>query len=133
MIKKIAKLIFLCFLSTQSLYAQFSEYEIKAAYLKSISLFVDWPKDSITDSAFVITVIGDNPFNNNLESLAKGTTIHQKPIKIKYINEIENEKSQIIFISKSEKDRVENIIKKLDNKNCLIMEILPVLLKEASS
>lgn len=60
------------------------EYNVKAVYLYSFGRYVEWTPDSFARNggAFVIGVVGDDPFGGALERIAKTKKIHERPIKV---------------------------------------------------
>ena len=93
-------------LSGPTLQAQRSEeYAIKAAFIYNIIQFVTWPDDAFKEGEpFVISVLGQNPFSDLLESIVDGQTINDRQILIKYpgtMDEAAAEGSNLIFIPRS--------------------------------
>src|SRR6266581_9797133 len=94
--------------SAQSLSSR--EYEIKAAYLYNFIKYVDWPSygDNIT-----IGVLGGNPFGTALAPL-NGKVVKGRRLLIKELDSLrEAQKCQIIFVSSSEKQRLQEIFENL--------------------
>jgi hypothetical protein len=86
------------------------EYEIKAAYLYNFIKYVDWPSygDTIT-----IGVLGGNPFGTALAPL-NGKIVKGRRLLIKELDSVrEAQKCQIIFVSSSEKQRLQEIFENL--------------------
>jgi len=86
------------------------EYEIKAAYLYNFIKYVDWPSygDNIT-----IGVLGGNPFGTALAPL-NGKIVKGRRLLIKELDSLrEAQKCQIIFVSSSEKQRLQEIFENL--------------------
>src|SRR5436853_6862221 len=85
------------------------EYEIKAAYLYNFIKYVDWPSygDTIT-----IGVLGGNPFGTALAPL-NGKIVKGRRLLIKELDSVRDaQKCQIIFVSYSEKSRLQEIFEK---------------------
>jgi len=59
---------------------QVTEYELKGAYLYKFTQYIDWPK-SAPDEAFVIGVLGKDPFGDILDQIARERKIKGKPVK----------------------------------------------------
>ena len=94
-----------------------SEQMLKAAFLIHFLNFTKWPINQINDR--VICVLGDAPFDNKLHMLASTTRKNQKLI-IKYTSNINDTNGcHILFIARSEKLRLEKILKTLENKPIL--------------
>ena len=90
-----------------------SEYRVKAAFLLNFAKFVEWPPEAFTDKAspFIIGVLGQNPFGNDLEQTISGKTVNDRALqireKVQTITEATN--CHILFISTSEKKRLPEI------------------------
>jgi hypothetical protein len=86
------------------------EYEIKAAYLYNFIKYVDWPSygDTIT-----IGVLGGNPFGTALAPL-NGKMVKGRRLLIKELDSLHDAQTcQIIFVSSSEKQRLQEIFENL--------------------
>jgi hypothetical protein len=95
------------------------EYQIKAAFLFNFAQFIEWPADALTntDVPFRIGILGDDPFGTALEDTVQGETIHSHKIIVQRSREIGDLKNcQLIFIDKSEKNRVADVLSELDSK-----------------
>lgn len=114
---------FVLFLSTSPMFGSpnvvnaakttYSESEVKAAYLYKFSGFVDWP-DTVFSSdkaPFLIGVLGDDPFQSILDKTIEGKKAKDHPVAAKRSNIPSDLKEcHIVFISASEKNRIESII-----------------------
>ena len=92
------------------------EYEIKAAYLYNFIKYVDWPSygDTIT-----IGVLGGNPFGTALAPL-NGKTVKGRRLVIRDLDSLRDaQKCQIIFVSSSEKSRLQEIFENLKSARVL--------------
>ncbi len=96
------------------------EYQVKAAFLYNFIKFLDWPQNKeVADAGQIkIVVIGKNPFGNAFVPILK-KTVRNKKLKIVYfdcitkLNEQDKaslKKSHMLFICKSEKDRLKSIL-----------------------
>ena len=95
-----------------------SEYRLKAAFLWNFAKFVDWPTNAFaSDTApFLIGVLGDDPFGADLEQTVSGKLINQHPIAVKlYRTAVDARACHILFISNSEKHRLDDILKTLND------------------
>jgi len=95
----------------------FHEYEIKAAFLYNFVQFVEWPPAAFADPGAPLTigVLGDDPFGPLLEQTVKGETVKGRGFVIRRFRDVEAAKScQVLFISKSEKERIPQILKHLE-------------------
>jgi hypothetical protein len=94
------------------------EYQIKAAFLFNFAQFIQWPDTVLTnaDMPFCIDVFGDDPFGAALQETVQGETINGHKITVKHVQHIADLKNcQVIFICKSEKSRVKEILSGLNS------------------
>ena len=104
-------------------------YQDKAINMERFTRFIDWPPGSAqTDPSkpFKIEVLGQNFFDSYLEEVLKGTSIKNKPVVIRFIskiNEIGN--PHLLFISKSMKDKISEIMAYIKNKPILTIGDTP--------
>jgi len=91
------------------------EYEIKAAYLYNFIKYVDWPSgDTIS-----IGVLGNDPFGTALAPL-NGKIVKGRRLLIKHLDSArEAQQCQIIFVSSSEKQRLQEIFESLRSARVL--------------
>jgi hypothetical protein len=105
-------------------FAQDFEYKVKAEFLERFTRFIDWPADSAintNDKSFCICVTGKSPFGSYLNEMANQVKIKGKPVEIHQIEQLTAElpKCQILFIARSEKDRLADILKLTQDKPIL--------------
>lgn len=67
--------------------AQYSEYEVKAAYIFNFAKFIDWPANYIADT-ICLCVYKNDPFGTILEKTMIGRKVDGKDWKIKRINDV---------------------------------------------
>ncbi len=108
-------LLLLPFLSyTENLSAQTEEYTLKAALLERFTRFIEWPRSTNvadTSAPFVISVLGDNPFESLLEILYEKHDIKNKKVEIRYIKAVhELESTNLLFIAQSHKTQLTDIL-----------------------
>lgn len=102
--------------------AQTREYQIKAAFLFNFAQFVDWPTTAFADSTspFYIGVLGDDPFGAALDETIQGAAINNHKIILVRSQQIGDLKNcQMIFVSKSEKRHISDILSSLDSRPIL--------------
>ena len=65
--------------------SQSLEYPVKAAYLPKFAPFVDWPQRAFAaaDSAFVICVVGPDPFGPLLDKAVAGQKLGDHPLVVR--------------------------------------------------
>ena len=94
------------------------EYEIKSAYLYNFLLFVDWPESTPAHSGpdtITIGIVGDDPFGKHFAGV-EGKTIEAKGKRLvikrfgRFRAGMDLKQCQLLFIARSEKDRVGRIL-----------------------
>jgi hypothetical protein len=92
------------------------EYQIKAACLLNFAQFIEWPAASFAapDAPIVVGVLGDDPFGTALEDTFQDESIQGRKLVVKRSRHVEDLKAcHMLFISKSEKDRLTDILQSL--------------------
>lgn len=103
---------------------QYTEYDLKAAYVFNFSKFVSWPTNAFEndDSDFNIVVFGDSPITKVLFKAFKGRKIQNRDISIKVIYRIEDlPNTHILFVSKEMQVEVANLIEHINDKPILVV------------
>jgi len=98
------------------------EYQIKAAFLFNFAQFVEWPPTAFTnaEAPLCIGVLGEDPFGTALEETVLGETVHSRKLIVQHSRRVEDLTAcQLIFISKSEKGHVTEILSKLSAREAL--------------
>ena len=98
------------------------EYQVKAVFLFNFAQFVDWPPEAVPDSKapLVIGVLGDDPFGGFLEATVRGEHRGARPFVVRRYKRVEDIKTcDILFISQSEGDRVDEILATLKSRPIL--------------
>lgn len=99
-----------------------TEHQIKAAFLFNFAQFVEWPPGAFTNAQapLCIGVLGNDPFGSSLEETVHDETIRGRKLAIQHSRKIEDLKNcQMIFISRSEKSKVDEILAALDSRPVL--------------
>jgi len=113
----------------QAVVQPYRPYQDKANKLVPFIRLTTWPPGSAQadpSKPFKIAVLGQNFFDSYLEKVFKDTKIENKPVLIRYIskiNEISN--PHILFISKSMKNKISEIIAYTKNKPILTIGDTP--------
>ncbi len=105
-----------------------SEYRVKAAYLYGFGRFVDWPTTApaAAGKAFVVCVLGDDPFGRLLDDVASDAVMKDKPVAIRRISRVEESGScHTLFIGASEDARLGRILDALGERPVLTVSDAP--------
>lgn len=114
--------IFLAGLNFSGQAAPSQEYQLKAVFLFNFAQFVEWPPEAFpnAESPLVIGVLGDNPFENYLEEAVRGEQANHRPLVVQRYRRVAEIKScHILFISRSESARLDEIFASLKGRNIL--------------
>lgn len=98
------------------------EYHLKAAFLRYVAKFVEWPDEMFEDSdALNICVLGNLPYFKAIDTIS-GKVVNEHELKVLKIPDIQSAEQQnchLLFVTKTEEDNVEQIIKATQNKPIL--------------
>jgi hypothetical protein len=98
------------------------EYQIKAVFLFNLAQFVEWPARAFAEpgAPLVIGVLGEDPFGSYLDETLHGETVRNRPLVLqRYRRLSEIRVCHVLFISRSETDRLEQIFATLRGRNVL--------------
>ncbi|MCK9206689.1 MAG: YfiR family protein [Salinivirgaceae bacterium] len=100
--------------------AQYSEYEIKAAYIFNFAKFIEWPASKTNPDTIVLAIYGPDPFGTVLEKTMIGRKAQGKDWKIIRTNTVsELDRCHIVFIADVGKYETIQLIEKIKNKPIL--------------
>ena len=98
------------------------EYQIKAVFLFNFAQFVEWPPKAFPDpqTPVVIGVLGEDPFGAYLDETLRGEKTNGRPLVVqRYRRASEIKVCHVLFISRSEEGRLEQILASLKGRNVL--------------
>ena len=112
------------FSSAGTAQAATNEYQIKAAFLFNFAKFVVWPANAFPDAntPLVIGVLGQDPFGSYLDDIVRGERVDNRQLVVQRyhsLGEIKN--CHVLFISRSESGRLNQIVSSLKYRNVLIV------------
>jgi len=93
-----------------------TEYEVKAAFILNFARFVEWPDAAPAGATGVLTIgiLGKDPFEGALERVVENKMVGARKLAVVHVDGIELMKPvQILFISRSESGRLEEVLTKL--------------------
>jgi hypothetical protein len=88
------------------------EYQLKSVILYNFAQFVDWPSQAFSDAQapLVIGILGDDSFGSYLDETVRGEKANGHPLVVQRFRRLIDVKAtHLLFISESEKDRLEQI------------------------
>jgi hypothetical protein len=120
----------LLFLSAQKPVSR--EYQIKAVFLFNFTQFVEWPANALPPKApLVIGILGEDFFGPYLEEIISGEQANGHPLIIQRYRQIEEIKTcHILFISQSEKNKLETISSGLKGRSILTVSDAESFIRE---
>jgi hypothetical protein len=73
----------------------FDEFEVKATYLYHFGRFITWPDETWNDldDAFVIGIIGEDPFGKKIDDRLLGRKIDDRKVEIRRYVSLDEEES----------------------------------------
>jgi len=78
------------------------EYAVKATYLYKLAAFVAWPPSALPANAFVICVVGNDPFGGLLDQAIAGQLVQRRPAIVRRFGRISsNPGCQLMFAAGS--------------------------------
>jgi len=98
------------------------EYQVKAIFLFNFAEFVEWPPEAFpkTEAPLIIGILGDDPFGPYLDETIRGETVNDRPLAVQRYRQVEEIKTcHMLFISRTEADRLELILASLKGLNIL--------------
>jgi hypothetical protein len=101
--------------------------QVEAVFLFNFSQFVDWPPQVFPEanSPIVICVLGSDPFGATLDEVVHGEVVKGHPLAVRRFQHVEElTDCQILFVSRSERARLQPILDKLKGRNILTVSDL---------
>jgi YfiR/HmsC-like len=96
------------------------ELTLKAQFTIELASFLGFPKLKDPSWPFVIAVVGESPFQDELEAYAKGRRIQGRLIRIRYYPRVpEGQDCDLLFICRSEWPRAKAIVAWCHSKGIL--------------
>ncbi|HEV7506588.1 MAG TPA: YfiR family protein [Thermoanaerobaculia bacterium] len=103
------------------------EYDVKAAFLFNFTKFVEWPPTAFADerSPLKLCVLGENPFGKTLRALT-GEEVGGRKLLLTHLDNLNNlETCHVLFVSRSERDRLPKILADLQSAPVLTVGDTP--------
>ena len=98
------------------------EYQVKAVFLFNFAQFVDWPQKAFPEAQtpLVIGVLGEDPFGTYLDETVRGEKVNDRPLVVQRYRRTGDIKTcHVLFINRSETDRLEQILASLRGRSIL--------------
>jgi hypothetical protein len=98
------------------------EYELKAAMLYNLTLFVEWPPSAYPDpqAPILLCILGRDPFGSSLTSTVSQKTAKGRSVLIRHLqNDNEIRGCHVLYISSSERKTAAQIFSTLNGSSVL--------------
>lgn len=99
-----------------------TEYQVKAAFVFNFAKFVEWPQAESTNGTapIVVGILGEDPFGAELDRIVNDRQVNGRPLRLKrFVSLSEVNDCHMLFISSSEKQRLQTIFDSLQSKGIL--------------
>ena len=103
---------------------EFSEYQVKAAFLCNFAKFVEWPAGAFPtgNSPVSICILGDNPFGDSLDKAVAGQLVNGRPLVVRNVASLkEAGNCHMVFVCPSVQSHFTQIIGSLQGKSVLMV------------
>jgi hypothetical protein len=120
-----------CWAAASNLQAQPAgapEHKLKAAFVYNFAKLAEWPEEAFTSQKAPLTIgiLGTDHLGRMLEELVKNRRIEGRKIQVMRYKRLEDVGlCQVLFISDSEAERVQNIVRVLADRPILTVSDLP--------
>jgi len=95
------------------------EYSLKAAFIYNFSKYVEWPAGAQHRPEFCIATLGRSPLDRSLVGLTRRTYLGRSIVFRQVSSPEEAAQCQILFISRSEQNRLDSILSSLGDQPIL--------------
>jgi hypothetical protein len=114
-------LVFTFSIFTAKVKAQYSEYEVKAAYIFNFAKFIEWPANYLpSDDTIYLCIYQNDPFGIILEKTMIGRKANGKDWKITRIKSLDEiGKCHILVFSEISKHEIITLLEQVKNKPIL--------------
>ena len=117
---KLALILIIAIAGVKNGMCQYSEYEIKAAYIFNFAKFIEWPSSYDNNDTIILAVYKNDPFGIILEKTMVGRKANGKEWKIIRANKLKDlEKCHMAFFSDIQKYELLKIMDQLKREPLL--------------
>lgn len=103
------------------------EYQVKAAFVYNFGKFVRWPDEQSggRERAFVLGILGDDPFGDAIDQVVSGQLVRGRRIEVRRMRNLASPPGcQIVFVSRSEREKLKSILLSLKDSPVLTVSDL---------
>jgi len=97
--------------------AALPEYVVKAGFLYNFAKYVEWPADAFDNAAspIVVGIVGNDPFGEEIDKALKNKVVKERAFSVVRYRELADlKRCHILFIPKSERGRLQDILKQTE-------------------
>jgi hypothetical protein len=99
-----------------------AEDAVKAAFVLRFTGYVEWPEQSVSGGRFRIAVLGASEIGQNMQVLAQGRTVMNRPVEVRRINSLRDARdAQVIFIGPDRRGSLRELLPQLAGRNVLVI------------
>lgn len=98
------------------------EYDLKAVFLYNFATFAAWPESAFPqkETPLIIGVLGDDPFGRVIDDVVADETVNGRKLLVQRYRRIQDiQQCHILFISRSEADRLDRVLGYVKDKPIL--------------
>ena len=120
--RRMRALAMLLGLAMAAAHASVRDYQVEAVFLFNFTQFVEWPTAAFDGDAapIVIGVLGDDPFDGYLDDTVRGEKVAARTLVVRrYLRAEDIGACHVLFISRSEAARVEDILARVKAQSVL--------------
>jgi hypothetical protein len=104
--------------------AEYSESEVKAAFLFHFSTYVEWPNASETDAPIIIAVLEAPEIAENLERFVQGRSIQARPVRVRTLTTLDAfPGGEVLYIGIQSPRRVARLISMVDTPTLIVTDV----------
>ncbi len=101
-----------------------SEYQVKAAFLYHFAKLTRWPDSAFKTraSAFVIAIVGKDPFGADLDRTLSRKMIDNRKIEIRRLEIVDDVgEAHLLFVGSMEKRDLESVLRRVERRPVLLV------------
>jgi hypothetical protein len=98
------------------------EDAVKAAFVLRFAGYVEWTKPAAADGHFRIAVLGASKVGQNMQILAAGRSMMNRPVQVRRINNIrEAGDAHVLYVGPQRRGNLRDLLASLAGRNVLVV------------
>ena len=98
------------------------EHAVKAAFALRFAGYVEWPDDAPPGSAFTIVVLGASDIARQMQALAHGRRITDRPVQVRRIARIEDAAgAQMLYVGADRRQDLRDLLARVAGRSLLVV------------